>query len=233
MGRLTSKKKAAAAVRVDPPELDPASVWGALSMTPGVGVSITDREGRIIYANPTLLLLFSNSPSIEYKGKTIADFHPPQFVKERLTWIRQVLDSGKPISVKHIYGGRRIYSTVWPIRDSRPPYGRAIVVSREVAADDVAEVLEPQIESVSTQYIDLGPLDVLTARELEVLVLIGHGMTVPEVAAHLYRSPKTIERHKSSISAKLGTHRQSDLVTIVTNLGLDIDDLKLRRMHRE
>jgi DNA-binding NarL/FixJ family response regulator len=71
----------------------------------------------------------------------------------------------------------------------------------------------------------------ISLREQEVLVLLGLGMTVPEVAAQLYRSPKTIERHKSSISKKLGTRRQCDLVEIVTSLGLELDDLQLKRLH--
>jgi len=81
--------------------------------------------------------------------------------------------------------------------------------------------------------LDLGPLDVLSPRELEVLVFLGHGMSVPETAAALKRSPKTIEHHKDSIGKKLHARGQSELVSIVTKLGLELDDLKLQRLPRK
>ncbi|TWU34999.1 PAS and helix-turn-helix domain-containing protein [Novipirellula artificiosorum] len=216
--------------RIDPPELDPGSIWRALSRTPGVGVSITDAEGRLLFVNDTSKVLFSKSSDIDYEGKRISDFHPPEFVAERLELIARVLREGKPLSLCHIYHGRRIESTVWPIRDRTPPFNRVIVVTQARTADQSHHgSTEPQIESVKTQYIGLGPLQVLTRRELEVLVLLGHGLSVPRAAAVLHRSPKTIERHKDSISKKLKLHGQANLVTLTTSIGLELSDAKLKR----
>lgn len=118
-------------LRAEGPELDKLSLWNALAKTPGVGVSITDKEGRLLFVNDTAKLLFSDSIDIDYLGKFISDFHPREFAEERLAMIKRVLDEGKPLSISHIYHGRRIQSTVWPVRDHRPPYGRAIVVTHE------------------------------------------------------------------------------------------------------
>lgn len=226
----TSKRPSETELRADGPALDPGSLWNAISMTPGVGVSVTDRDGKLIFVNETTQLLFSESPMVSYHGKSIADFHPPEFVAERLEVIRRVLAERKPLAMTHILHGRRIYSTVWPIADHRPPYGRVVVISRERAPHEAASCLEEEVPCIASAYIDLGELDVLSPRELEVLVMLGHGLTVPEVAARLFRSPKTVERHKASIASKLGTHRQSDLVAIVTSIGLELDDLKLKRL---
>lgn len=215
-------------IRVDSPRIDPNSIWAALTRTEGVGVSITDTDGRLLFVNDTALVLFSQATDIDYEGKCIGDFHSPEFVVERLSLIARVLEEAKPLAMRHIYHGRRIHSTVWPICDTRPPFNRVIVISRAESGHDRAQIPEAA-ELVRTDFIGLGQLDVLTQREVEVAVLLGHGISVPKVAKLLYRSPKTIQRHKASISAKLNIHGQADLVAIVTEMGLDLDDAKLRR----
>ncbi|MCC9656909.1 PAS and helix-turn-helix domain-containing protein [Rhodopirellula halodulae] len=216
-------------VRVDAPEFDPNSIWTALTQTAGIGVCVTDHEGRLIYVNDTAMVLFSDVPGLDYTGKFIHDFHPPQYVKERLAMIARVLAEGKPLAIRHIYHGKQIHSTVWPIRDSKPPYHRVVVVSRTTSGLLKTE-LDKSIETVRTEFIDYGPLSILTQREVEVAVLLGHGMSVPKVAKLLQRSPKTIERHKSAITQKLGLHGQAELVMIISEMGLDLDDAKLKRL---
>lgn len=204
-------------------------MWAALSQTPGVGVSITDAEGRLLFVNDTALVLFEQTTDVDYAGKRISDFHPPQYVRERLAWIGQVLADRKPLSVTHIYRGRKITSTVWPIRDAAPPFNRVLVISQSESNGDGPRLPET-CETVRSEYIGLGPLSVLTRRELEVAILLGHGMNVPKVARLLHRSPKTIQRHKASIGTKLKIHGQAELVQIVTAMGLELDDSKLKRL---
>lgn len=204
--------------------------WLALAQTPGVGVSITDAQGRLLFVNDTTLVLFSGSPDIEYDGKYIADFHPPEFVAERLALIGKVIKDNKPLSIRHIYHGNPITSTVWPIRDKTPPFNRALVISRPGPVLEVDTKVPNAVESFETEYIDLGPLSVLTRRELEVLVLLGHGMSVPRAAAILHRSPKTVERHKESIGKKLALRGQSELVYLVTSMGLELSHAQLKRL---
>ncbi|WP_283430990.1 PAS and helix-turn-helix domain-containing protein [Neorhodopirellula lusitana] len=215
--------------RIDPPEIDPASLWSAMTQSKGIGVCVTDAEGRLLFVNDTAMVLFSKESNIEYQGKSISDFHSPQYVKERLTMIGRVLDEGRPLAMNHVYHGKRIHSTVWPIRDTKPPFNRVVVVSKTEAGllfDQSPET----VELIETQFIDFGPLDVLTKREVEVAILLGHGMSVPKVAKLLHRSPKTIERHKSSITQKLKLRGQAELIMTISEMGLDLDDLKLQRL---
>ena len=44
----------------------------------------------------------------------------------------------------------------------------------------------------------------LTAREVEVLCLVAHGMTNAQVAEHLVISPRTVNWHLTVIYSKLG-----------------------------
>jgi DNA-binding CsgD family transcriptional regulator len=50
----------------------------------------------------------------------------------------------------------------------------------------------------------------LTQREIEVLRLLGEGLTNAEIAARLFISPKTAEHHASRIFAKLGINKRSE-----------------------
>lgn len=52
----------------------------------------------------------------------------------------------------------------------------------------------------------------VTSRELEVLRLVADGLPNKEVAARLYLSPRTVERHMENLSVKTGAARRSELV---------------------
>ncbi|NNE12868.1 MAG: tetratricopeptide repeat protein [Ilumatobacter sp.] len=52
----------------------------------------------------------------------------------------------------------------------------------------------------------------LTARELELLALVGEGLGNGEIAEQLYISPRTVDAHLSHIRAKLGISERSKLI---------------------
>lgn len=62
--------------------------------------------------------------------------------------------------------------------------------------------------------------DSLTPREGEVLRLIAEGLTSREIAQQLVLSPKTVDRHRENIMAKLNLHSRVDLVKYAIERGL-------------
>jgi DNA-binding NarL/FixJ family response regulator len=56
------------------------------------------------------------------------------------------------------------------------------------------------------------PLDRLSNRELQILLMIGRGMTTRETAQALHLSIKTVESHRHSIKRKLNLSTATQLV---------------------
>ncbi len=64
------------------------------------------------------------------------------------------------------------------------------------------------------------PIDLLTAREREVLQLIAEGKTNKEIASRLNLSVYTVEAHRSRLMEKLNLHSTGDLVRFAIRNGI-------------
>ena len=64
------------------------------------------------------------------------------------------------------------------------------------------------------------PRTVLTGREDEVIKLIAEGRSTREIAAELSISPKTVDRHRANILAKLGMRDRTQLTRYAIRAGL-------------
>ncbi|HIP40329.1 MAG TPA: response regulator transcription factor [Desulfocapsa sulfexigens] len=56
------------------------------------------------------------------------------------------------------------------------------------------------------------PVNILTARETEILQLVAEGLTNQEIAVMLFISPSTVDTHRKNIMAKLDIHSVAGLV---------------------
>lgn len=63
-------------------------------------------------------------------------------------------------------------------------------------------------------------LESLTAREIEILRLIGKGLSRAEIATELSRSAKTIDGHQERMMKKLGIESRADLMRFAIREGL-------------
>ena len=67
---------------------------------------------------------------------------------------------------------------------------------------------------------EVEPLDAypanLSAREVEVLVLVARGMTNAEVARELFISPRTVNAHMGSVYHKIGSSTRAEAARFAT-----------------
>jgi DNA-binding NarL/FixJ family response regulator len=86
-----------------------------------------------------------------------------------------------------------------------------ISVSEVVAANMIRRA------SAGGRHISADPVDRLTNRELQVLHLIGKGMSTRETAHLLNVSMKTIESHRQRIKGKINLRNGTQLVQFAVN----------------
>ncbi len=207
------------------PELSDIDFITLLDQDPDIGLAIVSSDGEIVDYNANTPTLFGVDPAVNFRNKRLGDIFEFEFVEERMQWIGEVLQTRQPLRVDHLYHGRRMASTIMPLTYDSDVRYVAVMTRRDAQMTD-----EPNANRVMSHFLDLGPLSTLTKRELEILVLLGHGYSVPETARRLYRSPRTVEQHKASIGRKLGVSAIADIARIVAVHGLKLEDLELDRL---
>ena len=202
--------------------------WKILKSQPGVGVLIVDYDGLVVYCNDQAKIIYYGQ-MFDPVGMTIEEAEGPEFAAERIPVIRRVIDTGKPIILQHVRGGKHTEALLWPMSEQTSPVPRVISITRQCMSIDGSD---SNYETVNSKLVDLGPLDVLTKREIEVLALVGHGIPLKSVAVQLGVAQRTVERYRTDISRKLNISSIAEAARIVQVAGLDADSAQLPRLHR-
>ena len=96
-------------------------------------------------------------------------------------------------------------------------------VVRAVRAAHAGEaVLDPVVAGSLLEALsrDEVPLDLLTPREREVLVLLGRGLSNKRIAQDLRLSEKTVKTHVGHVLAKLGVADRTQAAVVAVRAGL-------------
>lgn len=205
----------------------PTPLADVFASEPGVGFSIVDRVGTIRFVNARAAELFLKSTPQKMLGKTLDELYGPAWAAERLAVFDRIILSDRPAIMRHIRNGVQLQSTIRHISEEGDDMPAFLVITTEgehAPADHAA------FDIVESELAHLGPLEALTRRELEVLALIGHGMSSPQVAAALYRSVRTIERHCDAIRHKLNRTSRVDIAAFAIRAGLRVEDSDLKRV---
>jgi DNA-binding NarL/FixJ family response regulator len=127
---------------------------------------------------------------------------------------------------EYVFDGLRAGASGFLLKDSLAPDLLAAI--RVVASGDAVvapaatrRLLERFVLSTpGPDRSDQRRLDALTAREREVLGLIGRGCSNAEIAARLYLSEGTVKTHVSRVLAKLGLRDRVHAVILAYETGL-------------
>jgi DNA-binding NarL/FixJ family response regulator len=122
-----------------------------------------------------------------------------------------------------VFESLRVGASGFLLKDVEPDDLRRAV--RVVAAGEALlapvvtrRLLEEFASTLVTGRRDL--LEGLTEREVEVLGLVGAGLSNDEIAHRLYLSPATVKTHVNRAMTKLGVHDRAGLVIVAYESGL-------------
>jgi len=197
---------------------DAMTLLEALSRDVEAYIAILDDRGVFLHANEVTSRLLGK-PVSEIIGATLGDFFEPDWTRERLSFIRRAIETREPVVTLGICGGswnRATYRVLSPAGDGTP---RVLVVCRPTSEEDGSSE-EADAHAIRAKTHDLGPLSALTPREMDVLRLVGEGLSTADIAHRLHRSVKTVEWHRVSLGNKLGVSNRVELARIAIRAGL-------------
>lgn len=211
--------------------VDPQTLFAALSDDSGLAVGIVAEDGKILFANDAAghLLDAGHTDGATITGRNVRDFRPSATADERIRIVKAALDAEAPIVFDATTRGVRFRFTVRPIAGHIDGRRAAIVTGRPTSTPrregDLVDRIDPLKPNGSRQFIeaknnDLGVIENLTKREVEVLSFIGQGLSTQAIANKLGRSVKTIEGHRVSLGVKLGVTNRVELARIAIRAGL-------------
>jgi DNA-binding CsgD family transcriptional regulator len=192
------------------------SLWTALVEDTNSGVMVADGDGVVLYANAPALRTFSKGTGSPV-GKHLSDIWDEKLAHERLDILKQCAASHQVMHLEGFVNGRWIHSTIRPLPDGEGGQVRVLMVCRGSRPAELGNA--PKDEAIQARENDAGSLNSLTHRELEILKLIGEGLSTAQIAEHLGRSVKTIEWHRVSLGNKLGVRNRVELARIAINAG--------------
>jgi DNA-binding NarL/FixJ family response regulator len=125
---------------------------------------------------------------------------------------------------EYVYRALRVGASGFLLKDVEPAdliRGiRAVAAGDALLAPSVTRRLITEFAARAEPSGPPPPLERLTEREREVLLLVVTGMTNDEVAARLVISPATAKTHISRILAKLGARDRAQLIVLAYESGL-------------
>ncbi|HSH76646.1 MAG TPA: response regulator transcription factor [Longimicrobiales bacterium] len=156
--------------------------------------------------------------------------------KTGLEVARELRDSGSPVRVlilsmhddpEYVLEAVRAGADGYVLKDVAPAELRAAVTAvhegREYFSARVTHQLSVGLREEIEREQRRSRLDSLTAREVEVLVLVAQCMTNREIEGQLGISPRTVETHRERVMAKLRIRTVAGLTRFVVEQGLDIE----------
>ena len=213
----------------------------AVRLLDGIAASLSrtavwlfDADCRVVWCTGECAAVFGIDDPNRMVGLRPSDLLPGSWASERESLIRRCLSEQRALCLLFILSGKRKMIRFVPLRaaDCDERARHALLIFEPADADRVNRLRRemPADAVVLSRVHDLGPLDVLSTRELEVLALLGEGMRSKDIAEVLDRSVSTIEGHRERIGAKLGLRDRAELVALAREAALLVEDAEGTRI---
>jgi PAS domain S-box-containing protein len=199
---------------------DAATCWTALTRDVPAGVAVLDTNGTVEYANTGAAWWIAGDRNAKVVGRNLADFFPPDFARERISLIRRTLSEHRSCAIIGLVRGAWTRMVLRPMAGEDGVARRVLCVCRLTVRPAGPTVPDDGMDVVAAAVQDRGRLDALSEREIEVLSMIGLGLSTAEIAARMHRSVKTVEWHRVALGIKLAVANRVDLARIATACGL-------------
>lgn len=215
--------------------------------TMNCGLLASDIEGRVVWANPTLLRWLGygydeilGRPTTELGASEHAETYREEIaaiaagdLRARLVVLRRADSTTFPALVvpqrfldedETVIGSFSIMVDLGTVQTAKRIGVREAESPLVDALEEIAEGLRRinKPPSFSTLPVPLPlkhpGLAEISRREAEVLELLVHGDRVPAIAEQLFISEHTVRNHLKSMFRKTGTSSQSELIQYVRNL---------------
>lgn len=206
----------------------PASVaWEVLNAWSGVGVFVVDPGGRIHHHNEIAARLLglssdgcrraeaSDSASVS-SWLHLGSVRTAAFAEHVIALVQRASAGSR----EFLFADGRVLRLTSGALHSEGLVRQYLVVVRVNDEPVPRSVLDGIPRSSSQRREQLGPLASLSGRELEVLAMLGVGLSVEDIASTLERSVRTVNGHIGSLFRKLGVTGRPALMRIAARTGL-------------
>lgn len=214
----TSPARAVPPRKASPGDSAPLSLADALLVdAPGV-MLLLDADGTVRSSTATARATW---PRLSNGATRLHDIIDAALAREWLTLLQAVIRDRSPLAVRGVVKGEWLWTTFRPIESSGSV--SVLITIRPMTAEAIHTPppgVDPAIRIVDAAQHDLGTLGQLSKREIEVLSLVGVGLTTGQIAKSLHRSLKTVENHRTSIGRKLNARSLLDLCRIARRAGM-------------
>jgi DNA-binding CsgD family transcriptional regulator len=220
-------------------------VFQALATEPNTGVGVVTSQGHILYINEQAARIFhgSDARACDFIGRFWHDHLPNEWTRERLRVLGLIGVSGKPVLMRTLWRDQQQFTWIYPIEraskdeggddDDMLPPDLFLTITRRLGSEAEAEELTPansDIEEIESGVMRLKSLGSLSSREMQVIALLGQGLSMGEAARVLRLSEKTVDNYRTLIHHKLNVHDRASLVLIAARAGLSLADADCKRL---
>lgn len=197
--------------------------------------SIIREDGLVLMVNAAALEIVRRSGMHDYKaGCRLDAIEPRAFFGERFALLQRLVAEGSDAVVNDVIGGEQVSTHIRLLPEqsgtaspgataSLSAGGRVFLLMHHPGEAPVWPENAPRSRApvyYEPEHQDLGPLALLSARELEVLALVGEGFTAAQIASRLFRSVETINTHRTALLRKLNCQNAVQLAALAHRAGL-------------